>query len=162
VEQELITLPEHLNSPPIFSGVRITRSLVLCVYFVDRCLSYCYISFGHCVVSSSSIYGFWLSLWYLQTLVKKVTRRVSHVVQQLLTLAEHWRWPHVLVGLCCLIFSFLCSSLYILYDSNTMTMQTVFAMSGHISQGVIILVCVVEPMLMNKKRTIVSEKMRSL
>jgi uncharacterized membrane protein len=33
VEQELLTLPEHLSSPSIFSGVRITRSLVLCVMF---------------------------------------------------------------------------------------------------------------------------------
>ena len=41
VEQELLTLPEHLNSPPDFSGVRVTRSLVLYVCFVDRCLSFC-------------------------------------------------------------------------------------------------------------------------
>jgi hypothetical protein len=33
VEQELPTLPEHPKSPPIFSGVRVTRSLVLYVYF---------------------------------------------------------------------------------------------------------------------------------
>jgi hypothetical protein len=52
---------------PGFSGVRVTRSLVLCVCFVDRCLSFCTFSFGHCVVCSSSIYGFWLPLWYLQT-----------------------------------------------------------------------------------------------
>ena len=26
-------------------------------------------SFGHCVVCSSSIYGFWLPLWHLQTLL---------------------------------------------------------------------------------------------
>jgi hypothetical protein len=39
VEQELITLPEHLSSPPIFSGVRVTRSLDLYISFVDRCLS---------------------------------------------------------------------------------------------------------------------------
>jgi len=25
----------------------------------------CTFSFGHCVVCSSSIYGFWLPLWYL-------------------------------------------------------------------------------------------------
>ena len=37
-------------------GVRVTRSLVLCVCFVDRCLSFCAFSFGHCVVCSSSIY----------------------------------------------------------------------------------------------------------
>jgi hypothetical protein len=29
VEQELLTLPEHLSSHPVFSGVRVTRSLVL-------------------------------------------------------------------------------------------------------------------------------------
>jgi hypothetical protein len=32
------------------SGVRATRSLVLCVCFVDRCLFFCPFSFGHCVV----------------------------------------------------------------------------------------------------------------
>jgi hypothetical protein len=42
----------------VFSGVRVTRSLVLYVCFVDRCLSLCTFSFGHCVVCSSSIYGF--------------------------------------------------------------------------------------------------------
>ena len=31
------TLSEHLSSPPAFSGVRVARSLVLCV---DRCLSF--------------------------------------------------------------------------------------------------------------------------
>jgi hypothetical protein len=33
-----LDLPEHLNSPLFFSGVRVTRSLVLCVCFVDHCL----------------------------------------------------------------------------------------------------------------------------
>jgi hypothetical protein len=45
---------------PGFSGVRVTRSLVLYVCFVDRCLSLCTFSFGHCIVCSSSRYGFWL------------------------------------------------------------------------------------------------------
>ena len=52
VKQELITLPEHL------SGVRVTLSLVLCVCFVDRCLSFCTFSFGHCAVCSFLIYEF--------------------------------------------------------------------------------------------------------
>jgi hypothetical protein len=69
VEQELLTLPEHLNSPPVFSEVRVTWSSVLYVCFVDRCLSFCTFSFGHCVVCSSSIYRLWLPLWYLQTLL---------------------------------------------------------------------------------------------
>jgi hypothetical protein len=54
--------PEHLSSPPSFSRVRVTRSLVLYVCFVDRCLSFCTFSFRHCVVCSSSIYGFSLPL----------------------------------------------------------------------------------------------------
>ena len=41
MEQELLTLPEHMSSPPVFSGVPFTCSLVLCVCFVDRCLSFC-------------------------------------------------------------------------------------------------------------------------
>ena len=70
VEQELPILPEHLlSSTPIFSVVCVTRTLLLYVCFVDRCLSFCTFSFGHCVVCSSSIYGFWLPLWYLQTLL---------------------------------------------------------------------------------------------
>jgi hypothetical protein len=34
VEQELLILPEHLSSLPDFSGVRVTRSLVVYVCFV--------------------------------------------------------------------------------------------------------------------------------
>ena len=33
--------------------------------FDDHCLSFCPLSFGPCVVCSSSIYGSWLPLWYL-------------------------------------------------------------------------------------------------
>ena len=53
LEQELLTIPEHLGSPPVYSGVRVTRSLVLCACFVDHCLSFCTFSFDHCVVCSS-------------------------------------------------------------------------------------------------------------
>jgi hypothetical protein len=56
--QKLLTLPGHLSSPPVFNGVRVTRSLVLCVCFVDRCLSFCPFSFSLCVVCPPSIYGF--------------------------------------------------------------------------------------------------------
>jgi hypothetical protein len=33
VKQELLTLPENMSSPPVFSGVRVARSLVFCVVF---------------------------------------------------------------------------------------------------------------------------------
>ena len=59
VEQELLTLPEHLCSPPVFSGSCVTRSIDLCVFF----------SFSNCVVCSASTYGFWLHLSYLQACI---------------------------------------------------------------------------------------------
>ena len=68
IEQVLLTLPEHLSSPPGFSGVRVTWCLVLYVCFVDRCLSFCTFPFGH-GVCFSPINGFWLPLWHLQTLL---------------------------------------------------------------------------------------------
>ena len=48
MEQKLIPFPDHLSSPPVLSGVRATRSLDLCVCFVDRGLffffwSLCYL-----------------------------------------------------------------------------------------------------------------------
>ena len=55
VEQELPTLPEHLSSPPVFSGVRVTRSLVLYVCFVDRCLSFCTFSFGYTHINKDRV-----------------------------------------------------------------------------------------------------------
>ena len=62
VKQELLTPLKYLSLPLVFSGIRITWSLVLCVCFVDRCLSFCTFSFGYCDVCSSSIYRFWLPL----------------------------------------------------------------------------------------------------
>ena len=73
VEKELLTLPEHLRSPPVFSGVRVKRYLVLCVCFVDRCLSFCSFSFDHCIVCSSSVYGFcWQLLYNVIIIITKV------------------------------------------------------------------------------------------
>ena len=45
MNQELPTLTEHLSSRPVFSGVRVTRSLILYVWFVNRCLFFCPFSF---------------------------------------------------------------------------------------------------------------------
>jgi len=59
-----------LEFTPAFSGVRVTRSLALCVCFVDRCLSLCTFSFGHYVICPL-IHGFWLPFWYLKTLLSR-------------------------------------------------------------------------------------------
>jgi hypothetical protein len=61
----------HLSSPSVFSGVRFTRSLIFsfrCMFCRSLFIFVCTFSFGHCVVCSS-IYGFWLPLLYLQTLL---------------------------------------------------------------------------------------------
>ena len=63
MEQELPTLPEHMNSPSIFNGVCVIQSLVLCVCFVDHCLSFCPFSFGHCVVNASKLLLKTLDSW---------------------------------------------------------------------------------------------------
>jgi hypothetical protein len=81
VGHELPTLPEHLSSPPVFSWIRVTRSLVLCVCFVDRCLSFCtFFLWPLCCL----LYGFLVPLWYLQTLLT-TTYTISAF--------HHWCWP---------------------------------------------------------------------
>ena len=53
----------YLNSPPVFQW----SSCCSLVFWIVFCISFCSFSFDHCVVCPSSIYGFWLPLWYLQT-----------------------------------------------------------------------------------------------
>ena len=49
-----------------------------CLFFVDLLiLITSLVSFGHCIVCSSSIYWFWLPLWYLLTIVLCVLRRLT-------------------------------------------------------------------------------------
>ena len=36
----VLSLSEHVSSPPCFGGIRVARSLVFCVVFVDHCLSF--------------------------------------------------------------------------------------------------------------------------
>jgi hypothetical protein len=40
VELDLLTFPERMSSPPVVSGIRVTRSLVLWLCCVDRFLSF--------------------------------------------------------------------------------------------------------------------------
>ena len=108
VEQELLTIPEYLSSLPVYSGVRVTPSLVLCVCFVDRCLSFCRFSFGHCVVCSSSIYEFWLPLWYRQTLLMILQSFIIDLTTKSLVVAPLVK----LLLLVLLMFSYLPDILY--------------------------------------------------
>jgi hypothetical protein len=99
IEQELPTLPEYMSSPPVFSGVCVTRSLVLYVCFVDHCLLFkplcCLLFFD---------IRFWLPLWYLQTLLKLKYTKIpvpypsSISIQRLLVWLGYQSDKHVFVG----------------------------------------------------------------
>ena len=55
-------------TPWFWLGSRYSIFSYIYICFVDGCLTFCSFSFGQfCVVCFSSIYGFWLPLWYLQT-----------------------------------------------------------------------------------------------
>jgi hypothetical protein len=69
VAKELLTLPKHLFSPPV--GIVLIDLSFMCM-FCRSFLSFYLFYFGHCVVCPSSIYGFWLPFWYLQTLLIEV------------------------------------------------------------------------------------------
>ena len=67
-----LILPQNgfcvIYSPLVFSGVRVTRSLILCVCFVDRCLSF--LSFFFWSLYCFSFFYLRILvifLWYLQT-----------------------------------------------------------------------------------------------
>ena len=50
-----------------------------CLFFVDLLILIApLVSFGHCIVCSSSIYWFWLPLWYLLTMALCVLRRFTN------------------------------------------------------------------------------------
>jgi hypothetical protein len=96
VERELYTLPEHQSSPPVLSGVRVTRSLVLCVCFIDRCLSFCLLSFCHCVLFSY-IYNCWFPLRFDPTFLhRKRVDIINEYAINFITLSDlkclntHW------------------------------------------------------------------------
>ena len=97
------------------SGVCVARSLVFCVVFCRSLFVFFSLSFGHCIVVPSSIYG--LVGFVLLDLQFSVQCFVDHclscpflltiVLSFLLQSMAQW-------GLCCSIFGFLCSVLQII------------------------------------------------
>jgi hypothetical protein len=64
-EQELKTLPEHLNSLPVFRGVHVAQSFVFCVMFCR--LLFILLSFFVILLSVLLYCDFWLTLLHFQT-----------------------------------------------------------------------------------------------
>lgn len=65
VKHEMLTLPDHMNSPPVSSGVRDARSLVYCLMFCRSLLCPFVHFFSTIGIVCPSIFGFWLLLWFL-------------------------------------------------------------------------------------------------
>ena len=96
VEQELLSLPEHLSSPSVFSRVRVTRSLVLWVVFCR--LLFVLLSFFFCSLCCLSFFDLQIlitSLWYLQTLLmlERLGNEVLYITRYLKTgLTGNFTW----------------------------------------------------------------------
>ena len=56
----------------LFGPLRFTTPFGIFFCFVDRCLFVCSFSLGHYIACPSSIYNFWLPLWYRQTLFLQI------------------------------------------------------------------------------------------
>ena len=93
-----------MSSPPVFSGVRVTRSLVLYICFVDRCLSFYTFSFHHCVVCSSVFWPLCCLFFCLLAIVLSGFLSFGHCV-----VCSSVFWP-----LCCLFFCLLAIVLSVL------------------------------------------------
>ena len=87
MEHELLTLPEHRSSFPVFGCVHVPRSLVFIAVICRSLIVICLLA----IVSSIS--GFWLSLWYLQTLLLFVA--ISTVFH-----TSIWRMMYVMDAVC--------------------------------------------------------------
>ena len=116
VEQELLTIPEHLSSPPVFSGI----FSFICMFCRSLFCPFVLFLFAHCVVCSSSIYRFWLLFWYHQTLLMKQDVLSFKVSSLSIVFCEHVRafktyfsLVVALSGSCFLSFVFHCSHLSI-------------------------------------------------
>jgi hypothetical protein len=61
-------------------------------------LSFCTFSFDHCVFFPSSIYKFWLPLWYLQTLlVLGLLPEVNDLFWPLILIDKSWKYVTVYI-----------------------------------------------------------------
>ena len=94
-----LSFPEHMSWQPVLVWVHVTRSLVLCVCFVDR---FCPFSFGQC---PSSIYEFWFTLWYPQALLIRG--------RNCLPFASTWLHHRLNGGVRVALYKFLCCVLFV-------------------------------------------------
>ena len=122
----------------IFSGVRVTRSLVLCVCFVDRCLFF--FPWSLCCLS-------FFDLWILVTLLissnsscnkRKMTVATRRAGTVHLSGAPEFT-PEFLLWFVCSILSILCSVLWIItlsFYSLTIVLSVLWLTTSHYPLGI--------------------------
>jgi hypothetical protein len=77
----LPTFPEYLDSPPLFSGIRVSIFSCLCsvLYIIVRLLS-----FGHCIVCllwfTVSEYPFGIFKLFLENHSKETNTAITHII----------------------------------------------------------------------------------
>jgi hypothetical protein len=84
MEKELLTLPEHMSSPPVYSGVRVTRSLFVLLYFFFWTL--CFLIIPLVSSNSSCLFhlcsgSFNLSYFLQNRVVILMVRVLSSIIQ---------------------------------------------------------------------------------
>ena len=77
IEQEVLTLVEHYNSPGVLGRVPVARSLVFCV----MSLFALFVCFGHCIVLPSSIYCFCIPICNIKSYPTFILLIVIYVKQ---------------------------------------------------------------------------------
>jgi hypothetical protein len=82
VEQELLTLPEHLSSPLFLVGFVLLDLSFMCM-FCRSLFVLLYFLFWPLCCLFFDIYGFWLHLWYLQTLLIFSFRIFNYAIHSL-------------------------------------------------------------------------------
>jgi hypothetical protein len=86
VDQELLTLPEHLSSPRVFSGVHVTRSLDFIFMFCRSLFALLYFFFWPlCCLFYFDIRILITSRWYLQTFLTRSTLDILWRIQILIS-----------------------------------------------------------------------------
>ena len=72
-----VQIHEHSNSPLVYSGGRVARSLVFCVVYIDHCL-YFFLAIGMMasrfqsfIASIFTVSDYLCQVWYLQTFLVK-------------------------------------------------------------------------------------------
>jgi hypothetical protein len=82
-----LLLSEHMSSLPVFSGVRVTRSLVLCVMLCRSLfVPLSFLFWPLCCLSFFGFYRFWLPLWEF----KNVNTRNEVKLYRVLVVI-HWK-----------------------------------------------------------------------